>query len=81
MILTTYIPNETNQALIDLLNADILANYFGAYRYIDFGAAVSTSNARTAWNATYRYNGNHANQAGQNIMYTQALIDVPELLL
>lgn len=82
-ILTTFMPNEISgaQALMNSLNADVLAYYFGNYRYVDLAAATSAGNARTAWNGTMRKNANHANQTGQNASFLQAQVNIPDLLL
>lgn len=80
-IIATLIPKEGGQALIDSMNADILGNYFPGCRIVDFAAAVSLNNARTAWDNTYKKNANHVNAAGENRMYQQLLIDLPETLL
>jgi lysophospholipase L1-like esterase len=80
-ILMTFIPRTADQARITLQNADIRANYFGRYRYIDMAYAVSASNDGVTWNAAYNSGDNvHPNYAGQVQMYEQALADAPFLV-
>lgn len=82
VFVTTLTPVENNLVYADLLNTDILAQYWGAdVGVVDLGAPVSTSNARSTWQAGYKKDATHANQAGQNVMYAKLLADVPDALV
>lgn len=80
-ILCTQIPRTAAQALRTAMNADIRGFYFGKYRYIDLALAVSQAHDGVTWDPTYDYgDGIHANAAGQEKMYLQALADAPFLV-
>lgn len=73
-------PQPAKQALMTAIDGDISSNYFGRLRSIDFLGALSASNDRLTWNASYQIgDGLHANNAGQTRMLQQAQIDIPEL--
>jgi lysophospholipase L1-like esterase len=82
IVLSTVPPKGTGQALVDTMNADIKAQFFGAYPYVDFASALSTNNDGTTQNAAlFNTDLIHANVDGHAAMFTQIKADAPYLLL
>jgi hypothetical protein len=77
-ILQTIGPYAANQTVINTLNADILASYFGNYAYIDEAAAVSLNADRvTVDPAKYYSDGIHYIAAGVTAVVNMAKARVP----
>lgn len=77
-ILCTQVPRTASQTLRNAMNQDIRDGYFGRFRYVDLALSVSLNNDGETWDPAYDWgDGTHANAAGQQRMYQQALADAP----
>lgn len=81
-VMCTLPPRTTSQTFINALNVDILANFFGDYPILDMAWAVSASNDRVTWNASFDVGDHvHMNVGGHAAVYNQLKIDAPFLLV
>lgn len=76
-ILATLAPRADRQSFINQVNSWIRSS---GYSYVEFAKALTLNNDGITWNHNYVISDLvHPNHIGNDVMYNQCLIDVPEI--